>query len=230
MTQANFVPQCVVALDIGSDGCGYAFSMDYQFKTDLCDIQIPIWSPSTGSMTSLKAPSAILFDSDKKFKAVGFDPQDKIDEILNSGDQNNWYYVECFKMALYNAVEKGEDIRKDFLIREKEGKEISAKFLFSSSIKFLKDHFLKAVFDRQISFQEDKIKWISTVPAIWTDSCKQFMRESATELESVVPKEVEIDIPEINFIVDKCEIEQRRIILKTFQPGTKLLVVGAGGK
>ena len=70
----------------------------------------------------------------------------------------------------------------DFLIKEKGGKEISAKLLFSSCIRYLKEHFRKTIDERQIGVQEDKIKWIITVPAIWNDSCKQFMRESATEV------------------------------------------------
>ncbi|XP_052095503.1 heat shock 70 kDa protein 12A-like isoform X1 [Mytilus californianus] len=235
MAHMNSAPQCVVAIDIGSDGCGYAFSMDYQFKTNPSDVHVPRWSPSTGSMTSLKAPSAILFDSDKTFSAFGYDAQDRMDEILNSGDQNNWYYVERFKMALYTAVEEGEDVRMDFLIQEKGSKEISAKLLFSSCIKYLKEHFRKTIDERQIGVREDKIKWIITVPAIWNDSCKQFMRESATEAGIPGDQCTLVFEPEAASVcarflqVEKTENEQHTIILKTFQPGTKILVVDAGG-
>ncbi|VDI57968.1 Hypothetical predicted protein [Mytilus galloprovincialis] len=235
MAHMDSAPHCVVAIDIGSDGCGYAFSMDYQFKTNPCDVHVPRWSPSTGSMTSLKAPAAILFDSDKTFTAFGYDAQDRMDDILSSGDQNNWYYVERFKMALYTAVEEGEDVRMDFLIKEKGGKEISAKLLFSSCIKYLKEHFRKTIDERQIGVQEDKIKWIITVPAIWNDSCKQFMRESASEAGILGDQFTLVFEPEAASVcarflqVDKTENDQHTIILKTFQPGTKLLVVDAGG-
>jgi hypothetical protein len=108
MDQAKKPPQCVVAIDIGSDGCGYAFSADYQFKNTPCDIAVPRWSVEVGSHSSPKPPAAILFDSEKNFVAFGYEAEDKYSNICEANDQNNWHYLEGFKMALYQAVEAGE--------------------------------------------------------------------------------------------------------------------------
>lgn len=51
--------------------------------------------------------------------------------------------------------------------------------VFSLSIKALKDD-LEATLEKQgIDVKSGEIKWVLTVPAIWSDSAKQFMREAA---------------------------------------------------
>jgi hypothetical protein len=61
-----------------------------------------------GSHSSPKPPAAILFDSQTNFVAFGYEAQDKYANICEANDQNNWHYLEGFKMALYQAVEAGE--------------------------------------------------------------------------------------------------------------------------
>ena len=57
--------------------------------------------------------------------------------------------------------------------------------VFSTAIRALKDHVLKHVErgGRHIRFEE--IKWVLTVPAIWTDRAKRFMRMSAEKVSFV---------------------------------------------
>ncbi|XP_071143360.1 heat shock 70 kDa protein 12A-like [Mytilus edulis] len=231
----NEPPQCVVAIDIGSSGCGYAFSADYTFCNNPCDVSTYRWFAEVGKFTSLKTPAAILFDSKQEFVSFGYNAQEKYITILESSDKNNWYYIEGFKMALYSAVESGEDIRDDFSIKEMSGKAVSAKTVFSSAIKYFYDHFLTEVQENNLGFQREKIHWIISVPAIWTDSCKQFMRESAI-MAGIPGKQFSLVYePEAASIyarflqINKVDAGQNQTILKTFQPGTKLLVVDAGG-
>jgi len=61
---------------------------------------------------------------------------------------------------------------------------VSAKLIFSSAIKYLCDHFMKTLDTSGIGIQEDGLYWVITVPAIWTDSCKQFMREAAIQVSN----------------------------------------------
>ena len=56
---------------------------------------------------------------------------------------------------------------------------MSAKAVFAAAIGYLKDHLVGAIKDRNLGAVEDMMCWIVSVPAIWNDSCKQFMRESA---------------------------------------------------
>ena len=56
--------------------------------------------------------------------------------------------------------------------------------VFSEAIRFLKDHLMSALNERNASNEiaVDDIMWVLTVPAIWTDTAKQFMREAAKQV------------------------------------------------
>ena len=60
-----------------------------------------------------------------------------------------------------------------------------AKKVFSESIRFLKEHLMEALSKRKTLFTVEDIHWVLTVPAIWSDAAKQFMREAATEVRSI---------------------------------------------
>lgn len=64
-------------------------------------------------------------------------------------------------------------------MEEMNGKKVSAKRVFRLAIKFLKKHLLDQFKKRNLGVKNDLIKWVITVPAIWNDACKQFMREAA---------------------------------------------------
>jgi hypothetical protein len=61
-------------------------------------------------------------------------------------------------------------------------KALSALHVFSSAIKFLKDHLCNEISKKMTEFEERDIFWVLTVPAIWTDAAKKFMREAALEV------------------------------------------------
>lgn len=49
--------------------------------------------------------------------------------------------------------------------------------IFAEAIRFLKEHVVCSVLKGHV--QEEHIKWVVTIPAIWTDSSRQFMTEAA---------------------------------------------------
>ena len=71
------------------------------------------------------------------------------------------------------------NIREDFELYEIGGKTMSAKVVFAAAIGYLKDHLVGEIKHRKLGAVEDMMYWVVSVPAIWNDSCKQFMRESA---------------------------------------------------
>ena len=54
--------------------------------------------------------------------------------------------------------------------------------MFAAVIRFLKGHLLDTLEKRGTGIENNDIHWVLTVPAIWSDSAKQFMRESANEV------------------------------------------------
>ena len=67
------------------------------------------------------------------------------------------------------------------------GKEMNALDVFTSAINFLKEHFLEELsrLDSKNPYDVNDIRWVLTVPAIWSDAAKQFMREAAVKVTDI---------------------------------------------
>ena len=59
---------------------------------------------------------------------------------------------------------------------------IPAIDLFAFTIKAIKDHFEKAAKGRGLTFTSDNILYVLTVPAIWSESAKEFMKKAAKKV------------------------------------------------
>jgi len=65
------------------------------------------------------------------------------------------------------------------VLKDKTGKQCSAGEVFTLSIKAVVDWIMMELERIGVGLREDEIIWVLTVPAAWTDSAKQLMRESA---------------------------------------------------
>lgn len=57
-----------------------------------------------------------------------------------------------------------------------------AKQIFAASIKAIKDELLECLVTAGRGAAEHEIRWVLTVPAIWRDEAKYFMRQCAEEV------------------------------------------------
>jgi molecular chaperone DnaK (HSP70) len=60
-----------------------------------------------------------------------------------------------------------------------------AMTIFTMSIKYLKQHFTEALNKQKTGIVDEDIQYVITVPAIWKDNAKQFMREAAENVNYV---------------------------------------------
>lgn len=74
---------------------------------------------------------------------------------------------------------KSED--QEILIEDENGNTMPALTVFSASLRYLKQSLLDDVNDGVIISMGD-IKWVITVPAIWSDPAKTFMRRAAIQV------------------------------------------------
>ena len=58
-------------------------------------------------------------------------------------------------------------------------KEVKAMEVFKHAIKFFRDLMLSTIDKKGLGVKETNIRWVLTVPAIWSDPAKQFMIEAA---------------------------------------------------
>ncbi|XP_033740146.1 heat shock 70 kDa protein 12B-like [Pecten maximus] len=164
----------VVAIDFGTTYSGYAFS----FKSNKNDVKTHLWETGIGQEQSTKAPTSILFDHLKRYHSFGYDAENQYSR-LSDEQQKQYYYFKRFKMTLFN----NQDLNERTMIKDVSGREMRAMDVFAAGIKYLRDHFhtvLRGQF-RSGLVGSSEIQWVLTVPAIWNEAAKQFMRMAAVK-------------------------------------------------
>ncbi|XP_069131145.1 heat shock 70 kDa protein 12B-like isoform X1 [Argopecten irradians] len=170
----------VAAIDFGTTYSGYAFSFRDDYQKDPLKIQLnQQWN--SGSVVSEKTPTCLLLDPDKKFLAFGYEAENEYSQLIEDSEDDdrmyeNYYYFRRFKMSLH---QHSGGLTRETMIVDETGKKLSAMLVISLSIGYMKDHLMSLINRRCIGIDEDDIHWIITIPAIWEDSAKQFMREAA---------------------------------------------------
>lgn len=62
-------------------------------------------------------------------------------------------------------------------------KKMPAMDVFSAAIKYMKEHLLHKLSEKgDTETKKEEIRWVLTVPAIWSDTAKSFMREAAIKV------------------------------------------------
>jgi hypothetical protein len=79
------------------------------------------------------------------------------------------------------------------------GRPVPAMKVFGTSIRALMNHLFLKLIERGFEIEPKDIRWVLTVPAIWSDAAKQFMRNSANLVNTIYTK---LTRAEINII--KC--------------------------
>ena len=59
-----------------------------------------------------------------------------------------------------------------------------AQQIFIHAIKFLKDHYLN-ILNAKFTFRSKEIQWVLTIPPVWNDSAKHFMREACYKISMI---------------------------------------------
>lgn len=182
----------VIAIDLGTSFSGYGFQTRVDFKNNPNRICVPNWYYGDTNLAMGKTTTSILFRPDEAFHSFGYEAERKFADLFTehanpdsqSGDDKRnenddptqWYFFKHFKMQLYDD----KCISNRMRIADYFGKKLRAVKVFSAAIQFMKD---KAMKEFKIALgdevEESDFKWVVTVPAIWGDKAKQFMRTAA---------------------------------------------------
>nr|XP_019918143.2 heat shock 70 kDa protein 12A isoform X1 [Crassostrea gigas] len=239
----------VAAIDFGSTYSGYAFSFRDDFQTNPLKIHTNHWSSVQSGGISYKAPTTVLLKPDQTFHSFGYDAEDKYAELSEAEEHQEWYYFSRFKMKLMNALDITKDqtgsdhlfskLERDMEIDDIDGKKMPFMTIIAHAIRYLKEHLLRQLNDKNIleAVTADGIFWVLTVPAIWTDSAKQFTREAAREAgihddQLMLAYEPEAAALYCRLLpIDRFESggEHQELVLKTFERGKKFMVIDLGG-
>ncbi|XP_052278656.1 heat shock 70 kDa protein 12A-like isoform X2 [Dreissena polymorpha] len=128
----------------------------------------------------------------RKLAAFGSEATTKYLELCETNEHEGWYLFERFKMALFV---QDAPLDKDIEIEEILEKKLKAIDVFTEAIKYIKTEVISALRHRTILDttkaevkSEADIHWVLTVPAIWNDLSKKFMRDAA--INAGIPSEV----------------------------------------
>ncbi|XP_052077326.1 heat shock 70 kDa protein 12B-like [Mytilus californianus] len=166
----------VAAIDIGTTFSACAYSLQIDFETDSMHIHTNTWTSISRALMSIKVPTAVLLDKSQKFLAFGYDAEEQYSELVLDEEHHDYYYFCGFKMLRHELKHTVQT-----MIKDDNGIEMPALEIFSLVIKNLKGHLLESFKSVETGIVNDDIHWVLTVPAIWTESGKQFMREAANK-------------------------------------------------
>ncbi|KAM6956109.1 heat shock 70 kDa protein 12A isoform 2-T2 [Aplochiton taeniatus] len=162
----------VVAIDFGTTSSGYAYAFT---KEPECIHTMRRWEGGDPGVSNQKTPTTILLTPDRKFHSFGYAARDFYHD-LDPTDSKQWLYLEKFKMKLHTTANLSIDT--DLLAAN--GKRVKAIDIFAYALAFFKEQALKELTDQSGSdFDNNDVRWVITVPAIWKMPAKQFMREAA---------------------------------------------------
>ncbi|XP_060588441.1 heat shock 70 kDa protein 12B-like [Ruditapes philippinarum] len=215
----------VVAIDFGTTYSGWAFSYRHDYNRDPLKISA---KSIQGNTLSLKVPTCILIKSDgKTTDSFGYDAENKYAELCEENEQRQWFFFKRFKMMLF----KDEGMTRHDTIEDETGKTLPAIQVFSLSIESLMKDVLDTL-NNQVGtvIGVSDVQWVLTVPAIWNDAAKQFMREAAQKAR-IPGKNLTICLePEAASVYCRhLPVSKEVTSLAKFSSGTKYLVLDAGG-
>nr|XP_022299845.1 heat shock 70 kDa protein 12A-like [Crassostrea virginica] len=221
----------VAAIDFGTTYSGYAYSSREDFEKERTKAYLKQWVDPGSSMMYNKTSTCILFDESVNFSKFGFEAEAKYLDLIMDNEHRTWYFFRRFKMTLYDKQSSGDG----WFIEDETGKQLPALVVFSESIKYLKQSLLEEAKKQQTDIVVDDIKWILTVPAIWSDPAKAFMRRAAVEAGidtniltiALEPEAAALFVKHLS--VDRQLDEEGGDLFRTFAPGSKYIVVDAGG-
>ncbi|XP_052099743.1 heat shock 70 kDa protein 12B-like isoform X4 [Mytilus californianus] len=219
----------VASIDFGTAYSGYAFSLTTDFKRDpLIIYSNQTWNAGNAQLMSLKTPTCILLDKNRNVKSFGFEAESDYSQLEEEDNENqeDYYFFHRFKMILYDNENLEQQRLKDVT-----GKTLAALEVFSKFIKALKDHLLTQIIEKGKTIEPHEIRWVLTVPTIWTDASKQFMRECAHQAgiddeKLVIALEPEAASIFCQYQEDKRASNERSLLNRT---GQKYMIIDLGG-
>ncbi|KAH8019252.1 hypothetical protein HPB51_018479 [Rhipicephalus microplus] len=162
----------VVAIDFGTTYSGYAFS----FTRDPDNIHMMRkWEGGDPGVVNQKTPTTLLLNPDGEFHSFGFTARDVYHD-LDAQEAKQWMFFEKFKMTLHS----NENLSRETEIRAANGRPMAALTVFAHALRYFRDQALKELSEQSATtILPDDVRWVVTVPAIWRQPAKQFMRAAA---------------------------------------------------
>ncbi|XP_062571661.1 uncharacterized protein LOC134233693 isoform X2 [Saccostrea cucullata] len=214
----------VVALDFGTTYSGFAFWR----KENPSEIYPGKWKTNSAEvLESLKTPTSLLLNKNNELIEFGFEAERIFKELLEDRLDSDYRFFSKFKMCLHQK----QTFDKEMEIEDHLGDSAKAIEVFSIAIRFLKDECTQLLEEKNMMVADDEIRWILTVPAIWDESAKQFMRKAAEQAE-IPSHQLKLALePEAAaiYVIKESKQVLGAESLTTYEPGAKIMLADLGG-
>jgi molecular chaperone DnaK (HSP70) len=157
----------VIAIDFGTGESGYAIVANSSNPNSKPIIEV--FNPCDDN--DQKTPTAILFDNNKNFLDFGSNAIRKYAEIVDNG--NTALLFQNYKISLYHMQSEANSM---------DGRSMPLITVISETLKYISNCALNKL-SEQVgeTLHKEKIRWILTVPALWNEEHKLFMRKAAVK-------------------------------------------------
>ena len=173
MTFDNKKIKVVAAIDFGTSRSGYA----YAFKDDKEIITRYEWDNQP--FQYVKTLTQSLYKSDRQLEAWGYTALSQLSRLRQSKNAKDYSFFRTFKMALRESSKRTEE---GPIITDNNGKEFPVINLIADYLREL-GGLLRKELDMITAgkLKDNEILWCLTIPAIWKDEEKSFMRRAAIQ-------------------------------------------------
>jgi hypothetical protein len=156
----------IIAIDFGTGASGYAITPNL---SEGGIKRIEVFNPCDDS-DDQKTVTAILFSNKFEFLAFGSQALHRYAELLDDGES-----------ALLFQTYKIHLLKLDSTAISLDGREMPLMKVISSTLKFISEKALQKLTEQVGRVVKAKIKWVLTVPALWNEEHKHFMRRACVE-------------------------------------------------
>ncbi|KAL4217391.1 hypothetical protein ACF0H5_023842 [Mactra antiquata] len=162
----------VIAIDFGTTYSGYAFSLAEEPQNIVTGYN---WSTK---ISSSKVPTSVLVNPSGGFHSFGYDAEEIYTDLVLDEKATGWGLFTQFKMSLY----KNKNLSQNTKIKDITKKISKPAFtIVTMALEYIADHAKRTVKSRKetANIDERDMFFVITVPAIWNDEAKHFMRKAA---------------------------------------------------
>ena len=209
----------VIAIDFGTGQSGYAIVTNNN-NNPLQKPLIEVYNPCNDN--DQKTITAILFDNNQNFLDFGTNAIHKYAEILDNG--NTALLFQGYKMALYHMQSEVNSI---------DGRSMPLMKVISETLKYISNCAIKKLSEQigEKNLHLEKIRWVLTVPALWNEEHKLFMRKAAVK-SGIINEENSFNLllclePEGASI--QCREDSENSLKQKITKGSVIIVLDCGG-
>jgi len=156
----------IIAIDFGTGASGYAITPKL---LENGKARIEVFNPCDES-DDQKTSTVILFDNEYNFIAFGQPALQRYAELIDDGETGLLF--QTYKMHLLHMHTNAIAL---------DGREMPLTTVISETLRYIADKAMAKLKEQIGKVVKSKIKWVMTVPALWSEEHKQFMRKACVD-------------------------------------------------